>query len=190
LNLGNNLIKKIEGLEKLVNLKILHLFENLLEKIENLEHFIKLTELNLNKNKNITKIEGLDNLEMLVCLSLTSNEIEKIEGLDNLYKLSQLFLFNNPLKYNKYLDLSKIEELFIRDYNLDEDQVNAEQDRNLNLGFSKLLYNDYQNLKKRQIELEKQSKLKERKKALIEINKEYSNKTLNKIIDTTDIMFF
>jgi Leucine-rich repeat (LRR) protein len=60
LNLFNNRIKKIEALEKLINLNTLILSFNEIESIEGLSECKLLKRLDLNHNF-IRKIEGLDN---------------------------------------------------------------------------------------------------------------------------------
>lgn len=67
-------IKKMEGLDTLVNLEKLDLSNCSIEKIENLENLRNLSELDLSGN-NIKKIEGLDTLPSLSLLDLGSNDI-------------------------------------------------------------------------------------------------------------------
>lgn len=89
-------LKKIEGLEKLKNLKFLFLNNNKIEKIEGLDNLENLLFLDLSRNK-IKKIEGLENLRKLKHLDLNNNSIEKIEGLGNLTQLEFFNLFRNPV---------------------------------------------------------------------------------------------
>ena len=96
LNLSINQITKIEGLEQLVNLWRLDLSDNQINKIEGMNHLLNLNSLYLSSNK-ITKIEGLDNLVNLHDLVLMSNQITKIEGLNNLINLSDLTLIQNKI---------------------------------------------------------------------------------------------
>ena len=58
-------------------LQVLILSNNIIEKIEKLDKLLKLKELNLSMNC-ITKIEGLENLTNLQLLNLTGNLIEHI----------------------------------------------------------------------------------------------------------------
>lgn len=51
LNLANNLLTKIEGLEAQVNLVELNLKINLIETIENLGHLVKLEKLFFSNNR-------------------------------------------------------------------------------------------------------------------------------------------
>lgn len=86
--LQQNLIKKIEGLDTLVNLCVLNISHNNITKIENLSHNKELTSLNLNRNN----IKGTTNSIILLheCksidnLDLSQNNIEKdhIEDIDD-----------------------------------------------------------------------------------------------------------
>ncbi|MBN2153591.1 MAG: leucine-rich repeat domain-containing protein, partial [Candidatus Lokiarchaeota archaeon] len=95
--LGENRIKKIEGLDNLNKLNYLKLAENEIEKIEGLDNLINLTDINLRKNK-ISKIEGLEHLLNLKRLDLTGNgNISKIEKLSTLTKLNSLYLEDNRI---------------------------------------------------------------------------------------------
>ncbi len=75
LNLNNNSITGIEGLEKNLNLEILHLNHNNIEEIHNLDN-LNLTELYLFGN-NIKYVFGLDRLPKLRVLDLSRNKIKK-----------------------------------------------------------------------------------------------------------------
>lgn len=87
LQLDNNIIIKIQGLDELVNLKWLDLSFNLIE-----------------------RIEGLDNLKELEDLSLFSNCIKEIDGLESLTKLNVLSVGRNKIgdldKTLKYLKIN------------------------------------------------------------------------------------
>lgn len=78
LQLDNNIITKIQGLESLTKLRWLDLSFNMIEKIEGLDNLRLLEDLSLFSNR-ITKIEGLNNLEKLNVLSVGSNNIESLE---------------------------------------------------------------------------------------------------------------
>jgi hypothetical protein len=89
-------LEKIEGLDKLRNLKFLFLNNNKIKKIEGLENLTNLLLLDLSRNK-IKKIEGLDTLTKLRHLDLNNNDIEKIEGLGHLINLEFFNLYRNPV---------------------------------------------------------------------------------------------
>jgi Leucine-rich repeat (LRR) protein len=75
LQLGNNIIGKIGGLESLVNLKELDLSFNNIEIIENLGALVKLEVLTLFENQ-ISKLENLETLVNLLIFSIGNNRIE------------------------------------------------------------------------------------------------------------------
>ena len=78
LQLDNNIITKIQGLESLHKLKWLDLSFNMIEKIEGLEKLTMLEDLSLFSNR-IQKLEGLDTLEQLNVLSVGSNNIKQLD---------------------------------------------------------------------------------------------------------------
>ena len=129
LQLDNNIITQIQGLETLTKLKWLDLSFNMIEEIKGLENLRLLEDLSLFSNR-ITELKGLDNLENLNVLSVGSNEIASLEdsvkylhGLRN--NLEVLKINNNSfretsekeykgriiafLKNLKYLDYELIE---------------------------------------------------------------------------------
>jgi Leucine-rich repeat (LRR) protein len=104
LQLDNNIIVKIQGLDQLVNLKWLDLSFNLIEKIEGLDKNKELEDLSLYSNC-ITDLSGdkdgkgpLDDLVKLNVLSVGRNKLTK---LDEMLKYLQRF---------KRLQVLKIEE--------------------------------------------------------------------------------
>ncbi len=103
LQLDNNIIVKIEGLDHLVNLKWLDLSFNNISKIEGLDHLVNLTDLSLYQNR-ITKIEGMDMLEKLNYFSIGNNEISSVDELVYLQKfksLQVLIVQGNPFCKNE-----------------------------------------------------------------------------------------
>ena len=100
LQLDNNIIVQIKGLDGLVNLKWLDLSFNLIKKIEGLDTLTQLTDLSLYNNK-IEELSGLDNLHELNVLSVGLNLLRKhddaityLKGLNN--KLQVLKIAENP----------------------------------------------------------------------------------------------
>ncbi len=115
LNLGGNEISDIEGLDSLVNLKLLWLSSNNIVEIKGIKNLKKLEDLSLSFNE-ISRIEGLETLIHLKKLNLKSNFIKKIENLDKLTELNVLSLLKNKIEEItglesllklKKLDLSK-----------------------------------------------------------------------------------
>lgn len=74
LDLYDNLISHIKGLEDFQNLKSLDLSFNKIKHIKNVSHLKKLTELFFVQNK-ITRIEGLEDLTLIKNLELGANKI-------------------------------------------------------------------------------------------------------------------
>ena len=78
LQLDNNIITEIAGLESLTKLKWLDLSFNMIEQIKGLENLRELEDLSLFSNR-IVVLEGLENLEQLNVLSVGSNAIANLE---------------------------------------------------------------------------------------------------------------
>ena len=95
LQLDNNIITKIQGLETLNKLKWLDLSFNMIEKVEGLENLTLLEDLSLFSNK-IQVLEGLDTLDNLNVLSVGSNELTSLED-----SVRYLFRLNNNLEVLK-----------------------------------------------------------------------------------------
>lgn len=104
LNLFQNRIKRIKGMNKLTSLNTLILSFNEIEMIEGLQDNKLLKRVDLNHNF-IRRIEGLENKSMLIQLNLTNNWIQDINQLDHLklhcVKLTELSLKCNPISGKK-----------------------------------------------------------------------------------------
>jgi protein phosphatase 1 regulatory subunit 7 len=96
LDLYDNLISHIRGLEELTELTSLDLSYNKIKHIKNIEHLTKLTDLYFVSNK-ISRIEGLNTLVNLRQLELASNRIREIQNLDSFPNLEELFLGRNKI---------------------------------------------------------------------------------------------
>lgn len=96
LELYDNLVKHLSGLEAYTQLRTLDLSYNKLKHIKNLSTLTKLTHLYFVQNR-ISKIENLDNLTGLTYLELGANKIKEIEGLDTLTNLTSLWLGQNRI---------------------------------------------------------------------------------------------
>ncbi len=129
LQLDNNIITKIQGLDGLVNLKWLDLSFNLITKIEGLDKCTKLSDLSLFKN-HIETLSGLDNLKELNVLSVGSNKILNLEDtIDYLRKLKNRlevlrisdnsFQKQRTAEYKKYT-IARLKQLKYIDYELIE----------------------------------------------------------------------
>lgn len=100
LNLGNNRLKDLAGLERLNNLVTLQLELNSLQGALDFSKYDlpQLQELRLNNNK-ITSINGLGGLKKLAILDLANNFLTEFSCPETLPKLKKLILSSNQLKY-------------------------------------------------------------------------------------------
>ncbi|KAL4785336.1 hypothetical protein BJX76DRAFT_347110 [Aspergillus varians] len=114
LDLYDNLISHLKGLEDFHNLTCLDLSFNKLKHIKNVSHLVKLKELFFVQNR-ISKIEGLEGLTELKNLELGANKIREIENLESLSALEELWLGKNKITEMKNLDsLSNLRILSIQ----------------------------------------------------------------------------
>ncbi|KAJ9504144.1 protein phosphatase regulatory subunit Sds22 [Exophiala xenobiotica] len=102
LDLYDNLISHIKGLEILKNLTSLDLSFNKIKHIKSVKHLHKLTHLFFVQNR-ISKIENLEGLENLTMIELGANRIREIENLDSLKQLQELWLGKNKITEIKNL---------------------------------------------------------------------------------------
>ncbi|KAB8233692.1 putative general stress response phosphoprotein phosphatase Psr1/2 [Aspergillus alliaceus] len=103
LDLYDNLISHVKGLDEFKELTSLDLSFNKIKHIKNISHLVKLTDLYFVQNK-ISKIEGLEGLSVLRNLELGANRIREIENLDSLTSLEELWLGKNKITEFKNLD--------------------------------------------------------------------------------------
>lgn len=114
LELYDNLIKHIEGLEEYTKLESLDLSYNKIKHIKQVATLKKLHHLYFVQNR-ISKIEGLEELVDLTYLELGANRIREIEGLETLTKLEHLWLGQNKITELKCLTtLSNLRTLSIQ----------------------------------------------------------------------------
>lgn len=103
LDLYDNLIAHIRGLEDLVHLTSLDLSFNKIKHIKKINHLVDLTDVYFVQNK-ISTIEGLEGLVKLRNLELAANRIREIQNLDGLAALEELWLGKNKITEIKGLD--------------------------------------------------------------------------------------
>ncbi|KAJ5893382.1 Leucine rich repeats (2 copies) [Penicillium taxi] len=103
LDLYDNLISHIKGLEDFKDISTLDLSFNKIKHIKNISHLEKLTDLFLVQNK-VSKIEGLEGQTVLRNLELGANRIREIENLETLIALEELWLGKNKITEMKNLD--------------------------------------------------------------------------------------
>lgn len=103
LDLYDNLIAHIRGLEDLTNLTSLDLSFNKIKHIKKVNHLVHLTDLYFVQNK-ISTIEHLDGLTKLRNLELAANRIREIQNLETLTGLEELWLGKNKITEIKGID--------------------------------------------------------------------------------------
>ncbi|KAF2803598.1 L domain-like protein [Mytilinidion resinicola] len=96
IDLYDNLIAHIKGLDNLHALTSLDLSFNKIKHIKRVNHLTKLKDLYFVQNK-IGTIEGLDGLANLRMLELGANRIRVIENLETLTALEELWLGKNKI---------------------------------------------------------------------------------------------
>ncbi|KAK0731274.1 hypothetical protein B0H67DRAFT_639686 [Lasiosphaeris hirsuta] len=96
LDLYDNLISHIRGLDDLTNLTSLDLSFNKIKHIKHIGHLKNLTDMFFVSNK-ISKIEGLEGLTKLRSLELGSNRIRELENLESLTALEELWVAKNKI---------------------------------------------------------------------------------------------
>lgn len=97
LDLYNNQIRTIEGLDVLTTLRVLMLGKNLLRSIQNLQSLTRLDVLDLHSN-NIERMECLEGLVELRVLNLAGNCVSVLAELGNLPSLTELNLRRNSVE--------------------------------------------------------------------------------------------
>lgn len=112
-------IRRIEGLDRLVNLRQLNLSYNVIKKVENMEMLVNLVELNLAEN-DIKDMRGLLCLSNLQRLNLSGNSIQRIpQDINKLQNLEILRLARNQLHALEDIEylgpLEKLTELRVDD---------------------------------------------------------------------------
>ncbi|KAI9171850.1 Protein phosphatase 1 regulatory subunit-like protein [Paramyrothecium foliicola] len=96
LDLYDNLISHMRGLDDLTKLKSLDLSFNKIKHIKNINHLKDLKEIFLVANK-ISRIDGLEGLDKVTSLELGSNRIREIQNLQSLQSLEELWLAKNKI---------------------------------------------------------------------------------------------
>lgn len=96
LDLYDNKIGHIHGLEELMSLENLDLSFNKIKHIKRINHLVGLKNLYFVQNR-ITRIEGLEGMTVLRNLELGANRIREIENIDHLTALEELWLGKNKI---------------------------------------------------------------------------------------------
>ena len=95
LHLANQKLTEVKSLEKLTQLEHLVLQSNSLTSVKGLEELTQLVYLNLNNNQ-LTDVKGLAKLTQLKILQLHGNQLTDVKGLETLDQLKELALTENP----------------------------------------------------------------------------------------------
>jgi protein phosphatase 1 regulatory subunit 7 len=96
LDLYDNLISHVRGLNDLTHLTSLDLSFNKIKHIKHVNHLKNLTDLFFVSNK-ISTIENLEGLDQLRMLELGSNRIREIQNLQTLRNIEELWLAKNKI---------------------------------------------------------------------------------------------
>ena len=91
--------KDLELIGKLTSLQELNLYDNKITKIRGLNNLNKLDNLDLSGNE-ITEIKGVDKIVNLEKIDLCLNKLTTIQSLDNITKLKELYLSANKITKN------------------------------------------------------------------------------------------
>jgi len=92
----NKELTSLEGIENLVNLKILFCGHNQLNSLDGVENLVNLEKLYCYHN-HLTSLEEIENLVNLKELFLSVNQLTSLEEIENLVNLKTLFCDNNQL---------------------------------------------------------------------------------------------
>lgn len=112
--LGNNFIETMRAFDRLPTLKQLHIGSNRIRKIRSLDKCVSLEKLWIEDNR-IEVIDGLQNLCSLVELNISKNNIELIGiGLDGLNNLRDLNISANRIgNFKEVLNLNRLPALTV-----------------------------------------------------------------------------
>lgn len=122
LNLRNNKIEKIDGLETFEQLKVLNLFKNEINDISGIdwEGFAKLRALSVGYNQ----ISNIDPLEVIDTLEVLDVSYNLLAGRFNFNMTNMRNLWAADFSHNQYTDIQYANDQFIlraRNYDADED---------------------------------------------------------------------
>ena len=92
-----NMITSMDGIEGASQLKYINLANNKITGISGLDRMTTLTKLELNSNQ-IEAVNGLENCKMLQYLNLGRNKITNIQNLQENLMLSELILYSNQIE--------------------------------------------------------------------------------------------
>ena len=96
LNIDNNNLNSLAGIEQYSNLEILSISNNQISSLNELESLKNLENLNINKNQ-INDIGNLANSSNLKYLYMDNNNISNLESLNNLNTLEKYSIYNQTI---------------------------------------------------------------------------------------------
>jgi len=111
-NLRQNFLLNLKGLEALVNLERIDLYLNAIEEIPDFSPWTKLTWLDLSFNQ-IRKLSNFESATHLKELYLVNNKIRKIENVNHLVNLDQIEFGGNRIRKIENLDGMRLEKLWL-----------------------------------------------------------------------------
>ena len=111
LNVCNNKLENLEGIEELTSLESLYAESNQIKKISLSMELPKLKNLDLSYNQ-LTDVKGIERMHQIEDLHLSDNQLTNLKGIKKLKNLRELDLSANQLKNLKGIEnLNKLEWL-------------------------------------------------------------------------------
>ncbi|CAH8662892.1 unnamed protein product [Heterobilharzia americana] len=163
LQLDNNIIERIEGIDHLTHLRWLDLSFNNIEKIEGLQNLVCLEDLTLYNNR-ITSLENMENLKRLQVFSVGNNnisELSNIRYLRQFHHLKSLCFRGNPAsegdEYKLYIH-AMLPNLLYLDYQRTDDSLNNEAYEKYQLEVDEIISEEETSLKLEKANAEMEAK--------------------------------
>ncbi|CAH8582111.1 unnamed protein product [Schistosoma turkestanicum] len=173
LQLDNNIIERIEGIDHLIHLRWLDLSFNNIEKIEGLQNLVNLEDLSLYSN-HITSLENMENLKNLQVFSVGNNyitELSNIKYLRQFRHLQSLCLHGNPVNENDDYKLyihAMLPNLCYLDYQRTDDQLKSKAYEKYQLEIDEIISEEETQAKSDKELAENQAKIELYKQAFID----------------------
>ena len=135
LNISNNSINSLAGIEKFTKLWHLYATNNNISSISPLKNLTRLDTILLSNN-NISDISDFENLTNLTELQINDNRITDVSVLSNLQNLNRVFLSNNLVADISFVDdLSSLSLLVIKDNNVSITLPDLNKNENKTIAF-------------------------------------------------------
>ena len=118
LNVSDNKLKSLDGIEGMTKLKVLRADKNQITNAGAVKELKKLTKIYLSDNQ-LADLNGINNLTNLKYLDVSNNRLIDVKGIGKLKKLEDLSLSGNSLTNVKGIEkLKKLKVLPVRDNKL------------------------------------------------------------------------